>query len=57
MTVRDNGCGLPSGKLNRFGNGLSQMNKRMERIGGNFFLKNGEGTRITFTLPISKNRP
>lgn len=57
MTVRDNGCGLPSGELNRFGNGLSQMHKRMESIGGNFFLENREGTRITFTLPVSKNRP
>jgi signal transduction histidine kinase len=57
ITIRDNGRGLPHGELNRFGNGIIQMQKRMESIGGKFFLENGVGTRITFTLPVLKNRP
>ncbi len=57
LTVKDNGVGLPSGELNRFGNGIIQMQKRLKNIGGNFFMENGVGTSITFTLPLAKNRP
>lgn len=57
LSVSDNGRGMPYSELNRFGNGIIQMQKRMESVGGGFFLENIEGTRITFTLPVGKNRP
>ena len=57
LMIQDNGIGLPSGELNRFGNGILQMKKRMESIGGSFFIENMAGTRIMLTIPVSKNRP
>jgi signal transduction histidine kinase/Tfp pilus assembly protein PilF len=57
LLIQDNGIGLPSGELNRFGNGILQMQKRMESIGGSFFIENRAGTRIMLTIPVLKNRP
>jgi signal transduction histidine kinase len=57
LTVRDNGCGLPAGEMNRFGNGIIQMRARIEGLGGNFLMETVEGTLITFSLPVGKNRP
>jgi signal transduction histidine kinase len=59
LKVKDNGCGLPVNKdeINGFGNGIIQMRKRIETMGGQFYMENGDGTTLTFTMPVGKNRP
>lgn len=52
INVKDNGVGIDSEKLRRFGNGLSNMKRRMESIGGEFHVQSGEGTTLTFTAPL-----
>jgi signal transduction histidine kinase len=59
LKVMDNGCGMPVNKNERngFGNGIIQMRKRIETMGGQFYMENGDGTTLTFTMPVGKNRP
>ncbi|MCC6412776.1 MAG: ATP-binding protein [Saprospiraceae bacterium] len=53
ITVRDNGKGIDPDLLNQFCNGLYNMKKRLEDIGGTMTLANDEGTLITFTMPLN----
>ncbi|MBL0135342.1 MAG: sensor histidine kinase [Chitinophagaceae bacterium] len=50
--VADNGVGIDTEKLRRFGNGLSNMKRRMESIGGDFQVQSGPGSVIIFTCPL-----
>lgn len=52
IRVRDNGRGINPELLNQFGNGLSNMKKRLEDIGGSMMLVNEDGTEITFSIPL-----
>jgi ligand-binding sensor domain-containing protein/signal transduction histidine kinase len=54
ITIEDNGKGVPSRNLSAFGNGLKNMQRRMEEIGGTFVIatSDGNGTRISFTAAI-----
>jgi signal transduction histidine kinase len=52
ITVHDNGVGINKEKLREFGNGLTNMQKRMESIGGSFSIENKNGTLTTFTVPL-----
>ncbi|MBC7851394.1 MAG: sensor histidine kinase [Chitinophagaceae bacterium] len=52
IRVADNGVGIDIEKLRRFGNGLSNMKRRMESINGDFSAENNEGTVIKFTSPL-----
>ena len=52
VVIKDNGKGFPKGELNRFGNGLKNMQNRMKSINGNFSIENHFGTKITLSLPI-----
>lgn len=52
ITVSDNGVGIDTEKLRRFGNGLSNMKRRMESIRGDFKAENRNGSLITFTIPL-----
>jgi signal transduction histidine kinase len=52
VVIHDNGRGIPVGELNRFGNGLNNMQNRMKNINGNFNIENHEGTKITITVPV-----
>ncbi len=52
ITVSDNGIGIDTEKLRRFGNGLSNMKRRMESIRGDFKAENRNGSLITFTIPL-----
>ena len=52
VVIHDNGKGMPNGELNRFGNGLNNMRKRMTSINGKFIIENHMGTKITLSLPI-----
>ena len=52
FSVTDNGVGLASNKLKVGNNGLKNMNKRMEDIGGTIEWINAEkGTRVEYCLP------
>jgi signal transduction histidine kinase len=53
VRVRDNGRGIDPQLVNQFGNGLYNMKKRLEDVGGTMTLENDEGTLITFTLPLN----
>lgn len=52
IKVSDNGVGIDTEKLRRFGNGLSNMKRRMESINGEFNAENNGGSIITFTSPL-----
>ncbi|WEK35301.1 MAG: sensor histidine kinase [Candidatus Pseudobacter hemicellulosilyticus] len=52
ITVTDNGVGIDTEKLRRFGNGLSNMRRRMEAMGGHFKAETHEGAMLTFEMPL-----
>lgn len=53
ITISDNGKGIKNEKLNEYGNGLKNMQRRMENIGGTFSIASVNGTVITLTLPLT----
>jgi signal transduction histidine kinase len=53
IRVSDNGVGINTEQLRRFGNGLSNMRRRMESIGGSFLIEsNKEQCTVTFEAPL-----
>ncbi len=52
ITVTDNGTGIDLQNLRRFGNGLKNMARRMESIGGQFTIENNNGTVTILQLPL-----
>lgn len=52
IRVSDNGVGIDPEQLRRFGNGLSNMRRRMESIDGNFRIENNGMCTLTFEAPI-----
>ncbi len=54
LTIRitDNGVGIDLQKVRRFGNGLKNIAKRMESIGGSYHIENTVGTTTTLNLPL-----
>ena len=52
IRVADNGVGIDVEKLRRFGNGLSNMKRRMESIQGEFSAENKNGSIISFVSPL-----
>ena len=54
LEIEDNGRGLPAGHENKGRNGLRNMRKRMEDIGGRFDASPGAegGTRVRLTAPL-----
>ena len=52
FSISDNGKGINTDSQNRFGNGLLNMKKRMESIGGTFLMENKNGTSVTFSIPL-----
>jgi signal transduction histidine kinase len=47
LFIQDNGTGINFEKLRQFGNGLKNMQKRMEDINIHFSIENNHGTLIT----------
>ncbi|MBX3255895.1 MAG: sensor histidine kinase [Chitinophagaceae bacterium] len=47
IIIKDDGRGMDKEKNNRFGNGLSNMRRRMEAIGGSFSISSQGGTTIS----------
>jgi len=54
IMITDNGKGIDDAVLSRFGNGLKNMARRMESIGGTFSISSNQGT--TTRLKTSLNR-
>jgi signal transduction histidine kinase len=52
IKIADNGIGIKTEKLRRFGNGLSNMKRRMQNIHGDFNIQTDEGTVLYFELPV-----
>ncbi|MBO9201209.1 MULTISPECIES: sensor histidine kinase [Niastella] len=52
IKICDNGVGIDADKLRRFGNGLSNMRRRMESIEGAFKIESDNNCILTFEAPI-----
>lgn len=52
IEISDNGKGMDKEKLNQFGNGLKNMQRRMESIGGSFDISSATGTTVKLTVPF-----
>ncbi len=52
IRILDNGVGIDMQKLRQFGNGLKNIARRMESIGGSYSIENNHGTLTTLTLPL-----
>ena len=52
IRIHDNGRGIDLQKIRQFGNGLQNIKRRMESIGGNFEIKNNNGTETILALPL-----
>ena len=54
VTIRDNGKGFLLGNVDQRsgGNGLRNMHKRIQSIGGQFHVSNGDGTIVKMEVPI-----
>jgi signal transduction histidine kinase/ligand-binding sensor domain-containing protein len=56
VTIQDNGFGFDPIARSDAGNGLNNMEKRIQEIGGQYHLKSeaGEGTTIIFSTPLQR---
>jgi signal transduction histidine kinase len=52
VEITDNGKGIDREKLNQFGNGLKNMQRRMESVGGSFTILNNNGTTVKLEMPL-----
>ena len=52
ITIADKGVGIDLQNLRQFGNGLKNIGRRMESIGGTFKIENNNGTITTLELPL-----
>lgn len=52
VRVQDNGKGIDPEQINQFGNGLYNMRKRLESIGGSMEIQSHEGTLLIFSIPL-----
>ena len=52
ITIHDDGKGIDLQNLRQFGNGLKNIGRRMESIGGTFTIENKNGTVTTLVLPL-----
>jgi ligand-binding sensor domain-containing protein/signal transduction histidine kinase len=59
LRIEDNGTGLPPVEQRKFGNGLANMQRRLEELGGRFTFTSeaGRGVRIKFALPCRRTVP
>jgi signal transduction histidine kinase len=52
INIADNGLGIDMENLRRFGNGLRNMQNRLENINGKFSIRNHEGTIAEFEIAL-----
>jgi signal transduction histidine kinase len=55
IRISDNGKGFSAGAVGKMGNGLKNMQQRMEKLNGRFIVQNNLGTTITLEIPLKKN--
>jgi signal transduction histidine kinase/ligand-binding sensor domain-containing protein len=51
MIIQDNGKGFDMLSIRPFANGLDNMKKRMQEVGGQFSIENSSGTKISIVIP------
>jgi signal transduction histidine kinase len=51
--VRDDGKGFQQGEVSEWSNGLHNMQKRMEQLGGRFTISSKEGTQLLLEVPYN----
>lgn len=52
IIVSDNGVGMNAKQNNTAGNGMKNMQTRVQKLNGNFFIDNQEGLTLTFEIPL-----
>jgi two-component system NarL family sensor kinase len=52
VVVQDNGKGIYKAGGNRWGNGMKNMQRRVEQVGGRMEITAGGGTEITIVAPL-----
>ncbi len=52
IVIQDNGTGIPEKETGRYGNGLNNMQQRMEAVKGEIDIENHQGTKITLNVPV-----
>jgi signal transduction histidine kinase len=52
IKISDDGIGIDLKNIRQFGNGLKNIARRMESIGGTYKIENHQGTTTTLTLPL-----
>lgn len=52
ITIKDNGKGINMDAIRRFGNGLNNIKRRMEGIGGTYEIYANDGTVTSLSLPL-----
>jgi signal transduction histidine kinase len=52
ITIQDNGCGFDPANQKYKGNGLANMKKRTEEIGGKFILQSSPGSGSLLQITI-----
>jgi signal transduction histidine kinase len=52
IQIRDNGIGFNANSIRKYGNGLTNIEKRMKDIGGEVEIKNINGTVIKLIAPL-----
>jgi signal transduction histidine kinase len=52
IKIWDNGVGIDLKNIRQFGNGLQNISRRMQIIGGSFTIQNDNGTVTTLILPL-----
>jgi signal transduction histidine kinase len=53
IIISDDGVGIDMDNIRQFGNGLSNMQKRITEIGGTFEIKNNHGTTVSISVPLT----
>jgi len=54
IKITDNGKGFHPDESDDTGNGLKNMERRMQRLNGTFFIVNHEGLTLTFKIPFKE---
>jgi len=52
VTIHDDGVGIDWDHIRPFSNGLTNIQKRMEEIGGKAAIQNRDGTEIILDVPL-----
>ena len=51
--IKDNGVGIDTSKMDKFGNGLGTMKERLKKLGGTLEIIGDNGTKLVFKININ----